>query len=129
MTRLIGRLLIAIAVGHAIVGVILFRAPLAAILQDGLFDAVAPHVLRDGVAPYFDRLAAFWFLVMSPVLGMVARIAERAAVRRDGETLAIVGWNLLAIGTAGVIAMPASGFWTLIAIAPLLLSAGRRVTP
>jgi len=125
MIRHVARLLTAIGIGHMLVGLILFRAPVAAILRDGVFDAVAPHVVRDGVTPYCDRLAAFWFLLMGPLLLMIARIAGHAAARRDGEMLAIVGWNLLAIGAVGVVAMPTSGFWSLLALGPLLVSARR----
>lgn len=124
----VGRLLMAIALGHAVVGVALFQAPLAAMLRDGLFDSVRPS-LASGVPSSFDRAAAFWFLLFAPALFMLGQIVERAAARRDGPLLSLIGWHLLAIGLIGVVVIPISGFWTLLAVAPLLLVGARRAVP
>lgn len=122
MNRLIGRLLIAAAIGHLLVGVMVFREPLVAIFADGFFNAI-PH---DRVSLRFDREAAFWFLLFSPALFMLAQITNRAVERRDAHILRIIGWNLLGMGVVGVGAMPISGFWILIVLAPLLFKAARQ---
>jgi len=36
----------------------------------------------------------------------------------------VIGWSLLAIGVVGVVAMPVSGFWILVALS-LAMFAGR----
>jgi hypothetical protein len=53
------------------------------------------------------------------MVGQITARAERPLAR-------LIGWNLLATGLAGVVVMPVSGFWLLLALAPLLLRPGRR---
>ena len=66
MTGIAGPLLMLTAVGHALVGALLFSEPLGAMLREGLINTIQPP----GVAaePHYDRIAAFWFLLFSPVL-------------------------------------------------------------
>ena len=118
MNRLIGRLLMATGIGHTLVGVIVFREALAGTFHDGFLNAFWPH---------FDRLSAFWFLLFSPALFMLGQITNQAVERSDARILRIVGWYLLGIGVVGVAALPISGFWIQIALAPLILKAARRV--
>lgn len=118
MNRLIGRSLMATAIAHTLVGVVLRRKPLAAIARDGFLNAVDPHV---------DRQAAFWFMLFSPALFMLHQITDRAFQRGDAQTLRIAGRNLLGISLVGAAAMPVSGFWLLLATAVLLLKAARAV--
>jgi hypothetical protein len=114
MSSLAGQLLKVTAVGHTLVGLVLFRAPLADIVGSGVLGSV-------GTQP--DRQAAFWFLLFSPVCYALGQIVERG----DRRILAIVGWNLLLLGVVGAAMMPVSGFWILLALAPLVLrGAGRR---
>ena len=124
MDRLIGRLLIATALAHVVVGVAVYHRQLRAICDDGILNAVMPH---------YDRRAAFWFLLFAPALLMLGQITNRAVESGDARTLKVVAWNLLAIGVVGVVLMPISGFWALIALVPLFLRAastarGQRVS-
>ena len=68
MAWTIGRVLMVIGIGHAVVGIALFHAPLAAMLRDGVFNSVEPRLVRDGIEAYVGRAAAFWFLLFSPAL-------------------------------------------------------------
>ena len=113
MNVLAGRLLKVTAVGHALVGLALFHAVLLDIAGDGVLGTVGAQL---------DRQAAFWFLLFSPVCFALGQIVERG----DRRTRAIVGWNLLLIGGIGAAMMPVSGFWIVLAIAPLVLHAARR---
>ena len=117
MTHLAGRFLKLTGLGHAVVGLVVFRVPLAAIVGNGVLNTVTDQ---------FDRAAAFWFLLFSPVCFALGQIVDHAAEQGDGKTLAIVGWHLLLIGVVGAAVMPISGFWVVIAIAPLVLHAARR---
>ena len=119
MNRLSGHLLMVTAMGHTAVGILLFRDPLAAMLNDGFFNAIRPH---------FDRMAAFWFLLFSPVLFLLGQITNYAVGRSDAHLIRLVGFYLLGIGIIGVAALPLSGFWILIALTPLLLRAAYRVS-
>ena len=91
MNKLTGRLLMATAVGHALVGLILFREPIAAILNDGLVNAIQPPLFA--AEARFDRIAAFWFLLFSPVLFLLGQITNWTVEQRDAHSLELVGWN------------------------------------
>jgi len=119
MNRLIGRALIATGIGHTVVGLVLFREPLAAIWRDGV-----ANTIRDG---QYDREAAFWFLLFSPLCVLLGQLVDHATARRDRWLLALVGWNVLAIGAVGALMMPVSGFWILLVLAPLVLRVARRI--
>jgi hypothetical protein len=120
MNRTVGRLLITVGVGHAMLGILIFPEQLAAMLRDGVFNAI-PHRLH-GFVPDFRREAAFWFVLYGPVLVMLGQITGRA----DRRLARVIGWNLLVTGLAGVVVMPVSGFWLLIGAAALLLRPARR---
>ena len=113
-----GSLLMATGVGHALVGVVLFYDALAAILRDGFFNAIAPH---------FDREAAFWFLLFSPLCYLLGQVVNRAVEWGDTRLLAVLGGHVLAIGVVGVMLLPISGFWILIAIAVVIFATARGV--
>ena len=115
------RLLALTGIGHTLVGLVLFRQPLRAILDDGIVNSIGQG--------QFDRGAAFWFLLFSPICLALAQIVSHAVARGDGRTLRIIGGYLLAMGVLGAAVMPISGFWILIAIAPLLLRTAGRVDP
>ncbi len=90
-----------------------------AILRDGYFNAVDPHV---------ERQAAFWFAVFTPALIAFGLALRHAAAQADTELLSLCGWTLLAIGVLGAAAIPVSGFWLVIAASiPPLIRAYRRV--
>jgi Family of unknown function (DUF6463) len=115
-----GSLLMATGIGHALVGVVLFYDPLAAILREGFFNAITPHM---------DREAAFWFLLLSPVLFLFGQVVNRAVEHRDAPLLNLFGWHVLVLGVVGAMVLPISGFWILIAIAPLIFKAARSAGP
>ena len=118
---LAGVLLMATAVGHALVGVVLFREPLTAILEEGAINTIQPPLYVE--QPHFDRIATFWFFIFSPVLFLLGQIANRAVARGDRETLRLVGWYLLGMGVIGGIMLPVSGQWSLIALAAFVFKA------
>ena len=135
------RLIFATAIGHVLVGVTLFHEPLAAIWQDGVLNSVGglPGGFvgssigsfnggspRLGV-PALERLLAFWFVLFGPALWMIGQIVQRAVARPDPRVLRVVGWDLLAIGALGAAIMPISGFWILMAIAPVVLKVAWRL--
>ena len=119
MNRLLGRALMLTGIGHALIGLILVRHPVAAMLREGIANTV-----RDG---QFDREAAFWFLLFSPICFLLGQLVDHALERRDRWLCALVGWNLIVMGMVGALVMPVSGFWIVIAIAPLVLRAARAI--
>lgn len=103
-----GRALQLLALGHTAVGAIVYRSELAEIGRRRLLGSVG---FRG------DRSNAFWFLAISPVLWMAGRLLHRAEAAGDAEALRAASRTGLAVGTVGALAMPVSGFWSLIAIA------------
>lgn len=131
--RLPSVLLFVTAVGHVLVGLVLFREPLAAIWRDGIINSIGPQFLPGAeswlgsVRPPFERAAAFWFVLFGPLLWMIGQVVRRAAERSDPQLLRIIAWDLLGIGIVGVVIMPISGFWLMIAFAPLLAKVAARL--
>jgi hypothetical protein len=117
MDRVPGTALMVTGIGHALLGLVLFRAPLAAIVHDGIANSI-----RHG---QFERAAAFWFLIFSPACFLLGLLANHAVARRDRWLGAVVGWNLVAIGGVGALVMPVSGFWILVVLAPFVFKAVR----
>ena len=119
MHRLVGPALMATGAVHLLAGLIFYPLPLAAIAQDGFFGAVELSPAR------FDREAAFWYMMSGAMFSVLGGLVHWAQAR-TGTLPVILGWSLLAIGVAGVILMPASGFWAISLLAALMLAMARR---
>jgi uncharacterized membrane protein len=119
MRRLSGPLLMATGVLDLLYVLVFHSRQLAAIAQDGFFDAVELNPAQ------FDRETAFWhmmFGLMFLVLGALVHWTQA----RTGTLPAFLGWSVLALGMAGVILMPLSGFWLLLPQAVLILAVTRQ---
>lgn len=121
MTASLGRLLMATAVGHALLGLVLFPRPLQEILWDGFFNTVSPSPFE----PTFDRECAFWFLAFSPMLFVVGWLADQAIERGDPTTLQPIGWTIFVFGVVGAAVMPLSGQWILVFLGAVAIRAAR----
>jgi hypothetical protein len=114
-TRLAGRLLMAIAAIHAAFGLWFGRRALGAIARGGFVDAVDPHP---------DRGLVFWFLLASPLVWFLGRMAIWLAGRNQPPP-AWLGRDLMLVSVVVVLLMPVSGGWLLLAPAGLLIAATR----
>lgn len=106
-----GGLVLAIGTIHNVIGIALTRPHLREILADGYVNAVPDD------APW--RLAAFWFLWFG--WGLMLLGASWHHMERRG--VAVPRWAgavLFAIGLAGGLAMPASGFWLVLPVCALV---------
>ncbi len=121
MCRLSGPLLMATGVLHLVGGFVFYSGPLFAIAGDGFLNAVEPDVAFST----FDREAAFWYMIFGVMLLMLGGLTHWAQAQ-TGTLPASLGWALLALGVAGVILMPASGFWLALLQAVLMLVVVRR---
>jgi uncharacterized membrane protein len=117
------------AVAHALVGLAIFHDPLLAIARDGLVNGVEPQLLARGLPAYFDRQAAFWFMLYAPILLMIGLVTGRAIEKQDVVVLRLIGWTMVFTGGAGVLALPISGFWIVLVLGGLVLRAARRDVP
>ncbi len=115
MINFVGYVLIALAIGHTVTGIILFRPALAALVRDGFANAVLPHL---------DRRVVFWFLMFSVMLFFLGQVTLYAAASNDTYLFKVVGWYALGIGAVGATAMPKSPFWIALIVAPILLWSG-----
>jgi Family of unknown function (DUF6463) len=98
----------AVAVAHSVWGFIAYRDQLSGIVRelpgsvgDGIFDK---RHSRDA------RAAAWWFMVVGPLLHLVARLCRSAEAAEDREALRAAGAGVTAICAAGCVAIPRSGF-------------------
>ncbi|WP_369134824.1 DUF6463 family protein [Modestobacter sp. I12A-02662] len=114
-----GRWLQVIGVAHAGVGVVLHGDPLAEIVRAKVIGSVPDRG---------DRATAFWFLTVAPLSWLAGRLLRSAEVAGDLAAQREAGVVLTAVGVAGAAVMPASPFWSLIAVglASVRGSRGRR---
>lgn len=105
MTRWIGRSIALIALIHLLFGLIVFRADVAAIFARGVFNTV-------GSDPQLG--AVVWFLLFTPPLLLLGFLLDHLEANRQPIPSAI-GYGLLAMTAIGVLLMPDSGFWLVIA--------------
>jgi hypothetical protein len=116
----VGLWLMALAVLHQFVGLYFYQDALWAIGQAGIINAVQP--------PYWDRDAAFWFLMFGAMLFLYGGITHWLLAKV--QTLpSFWGWGLLILSLIGVVLMPASGFWLAILLAIWMLRQTQRPQP
>ena len=111
-----GMVTIAIAALHTVVGLVMAWAPLRDIVMSGVIGQVDSH---------WDRAAAFWFLFFGFLLaayGDMLRRFERAAHAVPAQA----GYQLAALCLGGALVMPASGFWTGLIPAAMIIARSRR---
>jgi len=120
-----GPLMMVTAVGHAIVGAFLFSEPLSEMVREGVINSIQPPMYS--AQPQFDRAAAFWFLLFTPVLFLLGQIINHAVTHEDTRSLRLIGWYLIGIGTVGSAILPLSGNWLLLPLGAVTLMAASAV--
>ena len=121
MRRLCGPLLMATGALDLLYVLVFHARQVAAIAQDGFFDAVDPNAAFST----FDRETAFWHLMFGAtalILGGLVHWSQD----QTGTLPSFLGWSLLALGLAGVVLMPFSGFWIILPLAVLMVVVARR---
>ncbi len=118
LERAIGPALVLIGIGHAVATVLLFRDGAAAIVAHGVAGAIS-------TASGADAQAAFWFGLFAPTLVFFGWLASHAIAREDAALVAAIAWFLVGTALVGVVVMPVSGFWAVLAVGILML----RVVP
>lgn len=116
MLKISGYLLIITSILHFIGGFVFFPEPLAEIAQAGWWNAVSP----DPFNLNYEREAAFWFMMISPLLfliGMLCCWIQEQQIKIP----AFVGWSLLVVTIIGIAIMPVSGFWLLLLPSGIIL--------
>ncbi len=119
MRRLSGPLLMATGVLDLLVCLLLYPGPLAAIAQDGFFNAVELDPAQ------LDRETAFWHVTFGTTVLILGGLVHWAQAR-TGTLPAFLGWSLLAFGLFGGTLVPVSGFWVVLPQAVLMLVVARQ---
>ncbi len=121
MLKLSGYLLIITSILHFMGGFVFFPEPLAEIAQAGWWNAVSPDPLNLN----YEREAAFWFMMISPllfILGMLCCWIQEQQIKIP----VFVGWILLVVTIIGIVIMPVSGFWLLLLPSGIILFVSMR---
>jgi hypothetical protein len=108
-------ILVVLGLGHTVVGVIVFKKPLAEAVSAGFVGQFA-H------CP--DRRAAFWFMIFGPLLVMGGHLAIHAVKTADAGLLKIIGFYVFAVAAVGSLAMPQSPFWVGLVASLVFICAG-----
>ncbi len=102
---------------HAVVGLVLYRQPLAQMARDGFVHSV-PDLC--------DRATAFWFMAAAPTLWLSGRLLRSAESLGDLAARRAAGGVLTVTGVVGSAVMPTSGFWGVVAVGISSLRRGTR---
>jgi len=104
--------LMAVALLHQGVGLVFYAEPLSSIVQAGVINSVQP--------PFWDRDAAFWFLMFGGLLFLIGATTQWLLDKREALPR-FWGWGLLVINGLGALLMPASGLWLVIVLAIVMI--------
>jgi hypothetical protein len=107
--------IVVLGIGHILMGIVRFRLPFSAALEDGLIGAFS---VDD------SRRVAVWFTLFGPALALCGHLAVRAAAVSDLETLKIVGIYMSGTALFGLAAFPYSPLWALLALSISLIAVG-----
>ncbi|MBJ7311450.1 DUF6463 family protein [Rugamonas sp. CCM 8940] len=107
---------LALGVGHILMGLLRFRQAFLETLRDGL---VGQFHHND------TRRVGFWFTIFGPLLMLVGHLAVNAARAGDLHLFSIIGGYLIPIALLGVIAWPRSPFWAALIVGGVLLAVGQ----
>jgi hypothetical protein len=112
-----GIFLIATGILHSVVGIVLSKDDLWAIIKEGLFNTVKDDD--------FSRGLAFWFLVCGVIIIILGHVLHYYIKREQKPAPVFLGYYLLGISVIGCIVIPVSGFWLFIPQALIILFARR----
>src|SRR5262249_43606219 len=104
-----------IGVGHAACTFVLFPGAASALVTRGIVGAIS-------VESPAELVAAFWFALFAPALVWIGWLVSHALARDDRRLLALIGRVLVGISVVGVVVMPVSGFWAVLAVGWLTTS-------
>ncbi|MFD2093210.1 DUF6463 family protein [Blastococcus deserti] len=96
-----------LGVAHGVVGVGLYRQPLAQIARGRIVGSVPDTG---------DKATAFWFMVAAPTLWLGGRLLRSAESHGDSAAQRTAGGILTVTGLTGSALMPTSGFWGVAAV-------------
>lgn len=111
LQRKIGQLLKGTAVVHMLLGIVLFRHSVEAIVAAGVINSITPH---------YDRATIFWFLFFGALLWILGQTTQWMETVYNDVPHSL-GWGLLILAVVGILLIPLSGFWLVLPQAYLIL--------
>ncbi|MZG02143.1 DUF6463 family protein [Streptomyces sp. SID5614] len=114
-----GRLLQVVGIAHGAIGAVIYR---------DVFVGIGRGPVVGSVPDRGDRAAAFWFMAAAPTLWLGGRLLRSAEEHGDLPAQRAAGAVLAAVGAVGTVAMPKSGFPSLVGIGGVLLRRSLRST-
>jgi uncharacterized membrane protein len=112
--RLLGPALVSIGAVHLAATFVLFPEAGATIVDEGVAGAIS-------TTSRGDVKAAFWFALFGPALMFLGWMTSHALVRGDRALLGGLAWCLVGTAVVGVVIMPWSGFWAVLAVGAIML--------
>ncbi len=104
-----GQLVMTLGAGHTAWGLVAHRRALSAIVSDGVFGTVGDGLFVHDHARD-DRAAAFWFVLIGPLLMTTGRLVHDAESRGDEASVRRASRAGLAVAVLGACVVPRSGF-------------------
>ena len=114
-----GVLLRLLSIGHALVGIAIYRRELRSIVRDGVLA---------GAAYRGPKAAAFWFLVPAPLTWIIGRLVSDAEEAEDWSALRRAHRLGLISAAIAIFCLPVSGFWGWLALSSRGLRRARKAT-
>ena len=112
-----GRVMVATGVLHTIVGIVVFWDGLGQSAKDGVI-ATAPKSAENN--------SVTWFLVAGLFLMLFGGLIHHLNTALDRPAPASIGWGLIGLSALGLVMMPGSGFWLLLAQGIWYVAAARQ---
>ncbi len=103
-----GYALIGIGILHTLLGVAVFRPQILEIFQNTFSNKIKSHPAR---------MNAFWFLFSGFLLILFGQLSVWMEIRLGSQLPDFLIWEILVLSVLGVILMPVSGFWLVLATA------------
>lgn len=104
--RWIGRYLVAVAIGHTVVGLVVGAPQLMGIVMRGLFNTVSIHDPMTGMV--------VWFMLCGAALALLGMAVDELESAAHFACARALGVGTVSIALLGVILMPVSGIWLLL---------------
>ena len=112
-----GILLVATGILHTIVAIAVGKEVFWGIIQDGVFNAVSPDVIRETM---------FWFLICGFFVILLGQVLHYYIKKEQKPAPLSFGYSLLAITILGCIVEPLSGFWLFLPQALIIIFANKK---
>ena len=115
-----GRLLVLVAVAHAVVALVGYHDSFVDMLRAGVVNTVG-RCVANACGDVRPAATASFFLLAAPLMGLVGYLLDRVIAARDAGAVRVVAVVLLFVGLVGAPIAPLTPLWLLPPFAVWLL--------